>query len=113
MGSGIRKAAAGDCPGLHRAGSFSTHQVVQAGVYWCYHFELARLGRCMMTFASPFESGMPETIRKFAVEVLEVEARAVRMVSRAIDERFVRAVEVISACTGAVVTTGVGKAGHI
>lgn len=56
------------------------------------------------------------------MEVLAAEALAVREVARAVDERFVRAVEAVikltgtgggGAGSGSVVTTGVGKAGHI
>lgn len=56
---------------------------------------------------------MSESIREFALQVLDAEARAVREVARAVDERFERAVELLVGCEGAVVTTGVGKAGHI
>ena len=45
--------------------------------------------------------------------MLETEARAVREVSRAVDTRFEQAVDLLCGCTGAAVTTGVGKAGHI
>ncbi|HXN06296.1 MAG TPA: SIS domain-containing protein, partial [Nitrospiria bacterium] len=45
--------------------------------------------------------------------VLQIEADAVaRLVSR-LDEKFVRAVETLNACTGRVVVTGMGKSGII
>jgi arabinose-5-phosphate isomerase len=56
---------------------------------------------------------LSDSIRTFALEVLDAEARAVREVARAVDARFAQAVDTILACKGAVVTTGVGKAGHI
>ena len=46
-----------------------------------------------------------------AKQVLEVEAQAVRNIP--LDEGLVRAVELILACKGKVVTSGMGKAGLI
>jgi len=43
--------------------------------------------------------------------VLEAEAEAIRAVN--VDDNFVRAVEVMKACDGKIITTGIGKAGHI
>lgn len=43
--------------------------------------------------------------------VLAAEAEAIRSVK--IDDQFVAAVEVLTACKGKVLTTGIGKAGHI
>lgn len=43
--------------------------------------------------------------------VLAAEADAIRSVQ--VDDQFVAAVEVLSACQGKVLTTGIGKAGHI
>jgi len=54
-----------------------------------------------------------DPIRALALEVLNTEAAAVREVARAVDGRFTAAVEVILAGKGALVTTGIGKAGHI
>lgn len=54
-----------------------------------------------------------QDLKAFALSVLETEARAVLEVARAIDHRFEAAVESILACEGAVVTCGIGKAGHI
>ncbi len=47
------------------------------------------------------------------MEVLEAESRAVLEVGRAVDGRFLAAVDAVLGATGAVVTTGIGKAGHI
>ena len=54
---------------------------------------------------------MSSEIRQFAQQVLEVEASAVRGVR--LDERFDRAVRLILDCPGAVLTSGIGKAGHV
>ncbi|MDB5300005.1 MAG: kdsD [Phycisphaerales bacterium] len=54
---------------------------------------------------------MIDDIRQFAQQVLEVEAGAVRGI--ALDDQFPRAVELILACRGAVITSGIGKAGHV
>jgi arabinose-5-phosphate isomerase len=51
--------------------------------------------------------------RKFARQVIEAEASAVRGMSAAIDESFERAVRLVLECPGSVLTSGVGKAGHV
>lgn len=43
--------------------------------------------------------------------VLAAEARAIAQIN--VDENFVRAVQTMAACQGKVLTTGIGKAGHI
>ena len=48
-----------------------------------------------------------------ATECLQAEADAVRALIPRLDERFLRAVKMISDCKGKVVVTGVGKSGHI
>jgi arabinose-5-phosphate isomerase len=48
-----------------------------------------------------------------AKQVLHIEAEAVRRLTERIDDAFVRAVELILACQGKVVVTGVGKSGLI
>jgi arabinose-5-phosphate isomerase len=50
---------------------------------------------------------------QFGREVLEAEAAAVRAVASAIDASFDRAARLILQCKGSVLTTGVGKAGHV
>ncbi len=45
--------------------------------------------------------------------VLEIEADAVRSLSRRIDASFLAAVNLILACRGRVVVSGIGKSGHI
>lgn len=49
----------------------------------------------------------------FARSVIDAEARAVSSLSGAIDEQFVRATEMILRCPASVLTSGIGKAGHI
>src|SRR4051794_38167557 len=49
----------------------------------------------------------------FAQQVIDVEATAVRNVSGALDEAFERAVRLIVDCPGALLTSGIGKAGHV
>ncbi|QOJ30785.1 MAG: KpsF/GutQ family sugar-phosphate isomerase [Gammaproteobacteria bacterium] len=52
-------------------------------------------------------------VRSLARRVLEIEARAVSGLAGRIDESFVRACELMLACDGRVVVTGMGKSGHI
>jgi arabinose-5-phosphate isomerase len=56
---------------------------------------------------------MDSTLREFALEVIATEAGAVRAVAGAIDEAFERAVRLILDCPGAVLCSGIGKAGII
>ena len=57
---------------------------------------------------------MASEVRQFARQVIETEAQAVRaMVGAVEDEAFGRAVRLIVDCPGAVLTCGIGKAGHI
>jgi arabinose-5-phosphate isomerase len=54
-----------------------------------------------------------ETPLQFARQVLEAEAAAVRGVTGAIDASFERAARLMLECKGSVLTSGVGKAGHV
>jgi len=56
---------------------------------------------------------MPESIRQFARDVIHTEAAAAARMADAIDDAFERAARLILDCRGAVLTCGVGKAGHI
>src|SRR3954447_17742675 len=51
--------------------------------------------------------------RQVAAEVLETEAAAIRGLLGQLDEQFDRAVELLRACAGRVVCTGMGKSGII
>lgn len=48
-----------------------------------------------------------------AAECLQAEAAAIESLIPRLDETFLRAVEMIRACKGKIVVTGVGKSGHI
>src|SRR5688500_15335105 len=56
---------------------------------------------------------MDEDVRQFAKQVIDTEAAAVRAMGAAVDESFERAVRLIADCPCALLTTGIGKAGHI
>jgi arabinose-5-phosphate isomerase len=56
---------------------------------------------------------MDDALCQFARQVLQAEGEAVARVAQAIDDRFERAVRMILDCPGAVLTSGVGKAGHV
>lgn len=55
----------------------------------------------------------PANIRQFAREVLAAEAQAVGGMIEAVDDGFEAAVRLLLECRGAVVASGVGKAGHV
>lgn len=48
-----------------------------------------------------------------AREVLDIEAAALRSLAQRLDHHFLAAVDLILACTGRVIVTGIGKSGHI
>ncbi len=50
---------------------------------------------------------------KNARQVLEIEARAIRDLANRLDDRFLKAVEILGNCRGRVVVTGMGKSGLI
>ena len=50
-------------------------------------------------------------IRQRMRAVLDAEAQAIASIN--VDDNFVRAVEILQTCDGKVLTTGIGKAGHI
>lgn len=51
--------------------------------------------------------------QQIARETLSIEQNALHILSQQIDERFERACEILLACQGRVVVTGMGKSGHI
>jgi arabinose-5-phosphate isomerase len=51
--------------------------------------------------------------RIFAHQVLEAEAAAVKALAASLDESFDRAVNLVLDCPGAVLVSGIGKAGHV
>lgn len=56
---------------------------------------------------------MSSQSREFAGHVLGIEAEAVRGVIGQLDEQFDKAVDLILDCSGAILTSGIGKAGHV
>ncbi len=56
---------------------------------------------------------MTDDLSTFARDVIAHEAAAVAGMAAAVDGDFGRAVELILACRGAVLTSGIGKAGHV
>jgi arabinose-5-phosphate isomerase len=64
-----------------------------------------------MTHEPPAMSG--EAILACGRRVLEIEAQAVGKLGARLDEGFVRAVEILLACRGRVVLTGMGKSGFV
>jgi arabinose-5-phosphate isomerase len=56
---------------------------------------------------------MDEDVRQFAKQVIDTEAAAVRAMGAAVDESFEKAVRLIADCPCALLTCGIGKAGHI
>lgn len=54
-----------------------------------------------------------QKFRESALRAIEIEREAIHALTERIDEHFVRACEVIMACKGRVVVTGMGKSGHI
>src|SRR5205814_2873113 len=63
--------------------------------------------------ASPLPHFMDNSLRQFARQLIEAEASAVKSIAFSLDEAFDRALKLINECSGAVLTTGVGKAGII
>ena len=55
----------------------------------------------------------PARTAALARDTLDIEAQAVLSMAGRLDERFVRAVELLLACQGRVVVMGMGKSGHI
>lgn len=61
-------------------------------------------------------SASPETAAttlRLARDVLEIEAAAITALTERLDDTFLRAVELILACTSRVVVSGIGKSGHV
>lgn len=48
-----------------------------------------------------------------ARRVLQIEAQSLLKLGESLDQRFVQAVDLILACTGKVIVTGMGKSGHV
>ena len=59
------------------------------------------------------ETGLPETLLKAGKLTVAMELEAIRHLSDRINQAFVRACEIILACKGRTIVTGMGKSGHI
>ncbi|MFP5419074.1 MAG: KpsF/GutQ family sugar-phosphate isomerase [Gammaproteobacteria bacterium] len=59
------------------------------------------------------EAHAPEHLLALARQVLDIEADALRTVSSRLDRGFADAVQLMLACQGRVVVTGMGKSGHV
>jgi arabinose-5-phosphate isomerase len=62
---------------------------------------------------APAGPAAPSRWRRVARQVLELEAAAIEGLLPQLDERFDRAVELMRACRGRIVCTGMGKSGHV
>src|SRR3954463_6360115 len=56
---------------------------------------------------------MDPSLHQFATDVIHAEASAVQGLTNAIGERFEDAVRLVVGCPGTVLTSGIGKAGHV
>ena len=56
---------------------------------------------------------MKKKKKKLALDVLKIESESVAKLKRSINENFVEAVEILYACKGRVIVTGMGKSGLI
>jgi arabinose-5-phosphate isomerase len=55
----------------------------------------------------------PDKLKALASQVLAIEAEAITRLTTRIDDRFVRACQLMLACQGRIVVLGIGKSGHI
>jgi arabinose-5-phosphate isomerase len=55
----------------------------------------------------------PQRMIERAVETLRIESEAIRLLQSRIDATFAHACEIVLACRGRVVVSGIGKSGHI
>lgn len=55
----------------------------------------------------------PLKFKQVALDTLKIEQHALDVLATQIDDRFVKACEIILACQGRLVVTGMGKSGHI
>jgi len=54
-----------------------------------------------------------DKVREWALEVLNIESKALRDLRNQIDKEFIKAVRILSSCEGRIVVMGMGKAGII
>jgi len=56
---------------------------------------------------------MTQSLRQFAKQVIEAEAAAAAAMAAVVNDDFERAARMMLQCTGSVLTSGIGKAGHV
>src|SRR5947207_1030692 len=118
------------CAGLHISVSISEFSLLlsRQGEANCIHFsrrpirgggvppahvsQRPRYNRALSPVGCP-HSVQSDELKQLALAVLATEAEAVLALGARIDERFVRACELMLACEGRIVVTGMGKSGHI
>ncbi len=54
-----------------------------------------------------------ESVLSLAKNVVDIEANAVKAMGERIDDSFLKALEILLACSGRIIVTGIGKSGHI
>jgi len=75
---------------------------------------IARYGNiCVKIVTLPYNSSNPMNFCKLGLAVIETEAQAVFELTQRIDARFEKACELLLACKGRIVVSGMGKSGHI
>lgn len=57
--------------------------------------------------------GTQNSIKKLALEVLEIEADSILKLKERINEEFEKAIDILYSCKGRIIVTGMGKSGHI
>ena len=62
---------------------------------------------------APARAAQAARLKARAIEVLQIEAEAVSALRERIGDAFVRACEIMLACRGRVVVSGMGKSGHV
>jgi arabinose-5-phosphate isomerase len=66
-----------------------------------------------LELAPPIQPRQTNSVLDLAREVLEIEAAGIRALVERLDQSFLSAHDVILACKGRIVVTGMGKSGHI
>jgi len=64
-------------------------------------------------FSAAPESAESDSILKQAKSILDLESSAIVDLKARLNEGFVKAIDLLSACEGKVIVTGIGKSGHI
>jgi arabinose-5-phosphate isomerase len=67
----------------------------------------------MRAASDPLGKLSPDQCVALGRRVLDIESRAITAMAQRLDESFARAVEIVLACTGRAVVSGIGKSGHV